>query len=225
MAMILATLPGCQNIEGTSSVSQVRIIDTSPDAPGMDIYQGSGALAYNLGFGTATSYVPITPGTYSITADKSGSQQQLISSKGTFGGSTQYTVLIGNFEASLQESIIQDQSIPAPSGEVGFRFLDQAASVGAVDLYLVSSTGTLATSKPVVTGLTFGGNSGYINVPAGTYSVVALATGTVPTSTTVATYAGASVAYLGGEARTVVLINQTLVISPGLQVIIAGDVD
>jgi len=61
-------LSGCQGIVASQSGSQVRIIDASPDAPGLDIYQNNAALAYNLGFGTITSYVPIDPGTYTTTS-------------------------------------------------------------------------------------------------------------------------------------------------------------
>ena len=42
---------------------------TSPDAPGLDIYQNGSAMAYNLGFGTVTSYVSIPAGVSTITAD------------------------------------------------------------------------------------------------------------------------------------------------------------
>ncbi len=82
---LLAPLFGCQTIDtSTPALSQVRIIDASPDAPGLDIYQNTSVIAYNMGFGTITSYVPITPGIYTISADTAGSKQQLVSSKATF---------------------------------------------------------------------------------------------------------------------------------------------
>jgi hypothetical protein len=97
-----ATLTGCQAIVSTEPQSQVRIIHATPDASGLDIYQGPNALAFNLGFGTVTSYIPLSPGTYTINADTAGSKQALSSAKTTFAASTQYTVLIGNTVGSLQ---------------------------------------------------------------------------------------------------------------------------
>src|SRR5580704_12263326 len=80
MAGLLAvTLSGCQGIVASPVLSQLRIIDTSPDAPGLDIYQNNAALVYNLGFGTITSYVPLTPGTYTISAKADGTSQVLTS--------------------------------------------------------------------------------------------------------------------------------------------------
>lgn len=225
LALSLAALSGCQAVISTPPTAQLRIIDASPDAPGLDIYEGTTPLAYNLGFGTLTSYIQISPGTYTISADTAGSKQTLSSSKATLAVTDQYTVLIGNVAASLQQVVLTDQSQPAPSGQVSFRFIDQATRIGAVDIYLVPSGEKLTAVSPVVTNIAFGVNTGYLNIPFGTYSLVMVPTGTVPTSTTIATYSGTQVTYSPGAARTFVLIDQQLVSTPGLQVVTATDFD
>jgi hypothetical protein len=224
-AAIVASLSGCSGIMGSPSLSQVRIIDASPDAPGLDIYQGNDALAYNLGFGTITSYVPIAPGTYTINADSAGTKQLLSFSKATFAAASQYTVLIGNSAASLQQLILKDQSQPAPSGQIALRFIDQATRLSALDAYLIPAGQKLTAVTPVITGLVFGTNTGYLNIPTGTYTLVLVPTGTIPTSTTIATHAGAQVTYSTGAARTIILIDQQLITTPGLQVITVSDYD
>src|SRR5215831_2946851 len=83
-----ALLSGCQGIVNSPTASQVRIIAASPDAPGLDIYQNNVAIAYNLGFGTITSYVPVDPGTYTTSANSAGTKQVLSSNKATFVTST-----------------------------------------------------------------------------------------------------------------------------------------
>jgi hypothetical protein len=227
LAVVLAPLPGCQSITGSPNLSQVRIVDASPDAPGIDVYQGSAVLAYNLGLGTVTSYVPIAPGQYSIIVDTAGSRQQLVSASGTFLTNGQYTVLVGNYAATLQELILKDQSQPAPSGDIALRFIDQSVRAGALDLYLVPSGSTIATTRPVLTDITFNTNSGYMNIPTGTYTLVAVPTGTVPSTATPTStlYTGAAVAYPGGSARTIVLIDTTVTTVPGIQVVTANDFD
>ena len=216
---------GCANVSGSPATSQVRIIDASPDAPGLDVYQGSGVLAYNLGLGTITSYVPLTPGNYTIQVNTAGTKQALVQASGTFLNGNQYTVLVGNYVNSLQELILKDQTTAAPVGQVNVRFLDQVTRVGALDLYLVPTGGTILTVKPVLTNVTFNVNTGYFNVPAGTYTLVALTAGTVPTATVTTAYTGAAVGYSSGSARTFVLIDQQLVTTPGIQAIIANDYD
>jgi hypothetical protein len=135
---LLALLTGCQAmVSGGAPLAQVRVITASPDVPALDIYQGSTALTYNLGFGSITSYIPLSAGTYTLLANTAGTHQTLISSKATLAPSAQYTVLIGNVAASLQQITLVDQSQPAPSGQVSLRLIDQATHTGAVDIYLV----------------------------------------------------------------------------------------
>lgn len=225
LTLLLFTLPGCQSITGNANVAELRIVDASPDAPGLDAYQGTNILAYNLGLGTITSYVSTTPGTYTLSVDSAGTQQRLVAAQATLLNGGQYTVLVGNYLNSLQEVILKDQSTPAPSGQINVRFLDQSTRAGALDIYLVPSGSTLATIKPVMTNITFNVNSGYFNIPTGSYTLVALPTGTVPTATTTSLYTGPSVTYSSGAARTFILVDQQLITTPGIQVVTGDDYD
>jgi hypothetical protein len=219
----IGLLSGCQGITANTSSSQVRIIDASPDSSGLDMYQGTGVLAYNLGFGTITSYIPLTAGTYTITADTAGTKQVLASVKGTFANSSQYTVLLADVGASLAGSVLTDQSQAAPSGEIALRFIDEATAISGVDIYLIPAGQKLTTVSPIFTNLTHSVNTGYLDIPTGTYTLVMVPTGTVPTSTTTATYTGAHITYAAGSATTIILIDTQLLTTPGLQVITAPD--
>jgi hypothetical protein len=216
-------LLGCQSIAGSPVTSQIRIIDASPDAPGLDIYEASAAVAYNLGFGNVTSYIPIAPGTYTLSADIDGTHTALTSAAGTLAASNQYTVLISNVQASIQEQILKDQSSPAPGGEIALRFLDESVSVGAVDIYLVPSGAVITSVAPILYAQTFGANSGYVDVPSGSYKIVAFPAGTTPIATTVATYTGNVVAYASGSATTIILLDNKILNAPALQVVTAAD--
>jgi hypothetical protein len=221
----LGTLTGCQAIVSPSPEAHVRIINATPDAPRLDLYQDSNALAFNLDFGTVTSYISLAPGAYTITSNTAGTRQILSSSKTVFTTSGQYTVLIGNTAASLQQLTLADQRQPAPPGQIALRFINQATRAGAVDIYLVPAGQKINAVPPIVTASTFGTNTGYVNIPTGTYSLAMLPAGTIPASTTIATYTGPQVAYSVGSARTIILIDQPFVTTPGLQVITANDFD
>jgi uncharacterized protein DUF4397 len=225
LAAVLGVFTGCQGLMSNPSSSQVRIVDVSPDAPNLDIYQSHEALAYSLGFGTITSYVPVTPGTYNIAANSTGTAQIVSSAKNTFQPSTQYTVLIGNTGSSPQQLTLKDQSQPAPSGQIDLRFIGQAPRAGAVDIYLVPPGQTLADAKPIATNVNNGINTGYLNIPTGTYTILMLAAGTIPTETALPAYAGTQVAYSDGSAHTIILIDQLLVSGYHLKVITADDYD
>ena len=229
-ALLLAAvgLSGCQGITSTSA--QLRLIDASPDAGVIDSYQNSSAHTYNLGFGTMTSYIPMSPGVYNLAAAKAGTRQTLVASSETLAPNHQYTEIIGAGLANLQQTLLLDQSTPAPSGRIDLRIVNQSTRSGAVDVYLVP-LGKGSSTSPVAVSLGFGANSGYIDLPEGTYAIEVVPTGTPLTSSTVTLFSGAQVAYASGAVRTVVLIDQASVglqhaaLTPGLQAIVAADVD
>ena len=227
LAVLAAGLAGCQSIAGIRPVSQVRVIDVSPDAPALDIYQNSpqssSAVLYNLGFGTVSSYIPVPAGANTHVAYVAGTQQQLATARGSFAIGSQYTVLAGNISASLQMTVLKDQSFPAPAGQVALRFLDQATRAGAVDIYLVPPGSAAARVAPIDTGLSYSSNTGYINIPSGTYSIVVLPAGAAPSSAASPLYTGSRMSYPSGSARTILLIDQQPATPSGLQVITADD--
>lgn len=228
-----ALLSGCQAVVTGTSAAQIRVIDTSPDASGLDIYQGSTAAAYNLGFGTVTSYISVDPGVYNLSAAAAGTRQTLVSAHATFVAGSQYTLLVGNTLNFLQELVLKDQSVAAPSGQISLRLLDQATGAGPVDVYLVPSGQKLTALSPILTNVVFATNTGYFNVPAAAYTLVIYPAGTVlPTTTTatsttditpVASYSGSQVTYSAGSATTLILLDQQIRTAPGVQVISATD--
>jgi hypothetical protein len=227
-AVAMATLAGCQSIDvNSSNAAQIRVVNASPNAGGLDFYDNKVAVAYNLGFQTQTSYVATNPGTQTITADAAGATppQVLTSATASLGSQKNYTVLVGNVYANLQETILLDQNFPAPTGQIAVRFLDQATAVGAVDIYLIPSGGKLTTTLPFLTDINFGTNTGYIDIPSGTYAIAVVPTGTVPVSTTVTLLTGAQVGYAAGAVRTVVLTDVQLTSTPAVYPVILDDYD
>jgi hypothetical protein len=237
LAVCGVVLAGCQGVTGLQPTAQVRVIDASPDAPALDIAHTSPATSvpnglYNIGFGTISSYIPMAAGAYTHSAYVAGTQQQLALTHGTFRAGGQYTLLTGNIVASLQMAVLKDQSTPAPAGETALRFLGQATRSGAVDLYLLPAGSSLNRASPIATGVNFGTNTGYINAPAGTYSIVAYPAGIAPGSSS-PRFTGSQAAYAGTSVHTLVLLDQRdedpqsdEPVNPrSLQVITASDYD
>jgi hypothetical protein len=219
-------LSGCQSLAGNPA--QLRILDASPDAGLLDAYQNHTGLAYNLGFGMVTTYVAMQPGTYTLSAEKAGTQQVLLSGNANLAAGKQYTEIIGNIAAGLQQTILEDQNKPAPAGEVAIRLVQQAGHAGNVDVYLVPKGGR---STQIALNLGFNAVSPYINVPAGTYAISVVPTGTVLVASTTTLMSGAQVVYESGSVRTVVILDQETLgpqrggLTPGVQAIVATDVD
>jgi hypothetical protein len=217
---------GCGTVNGTTApVTQLRIIHAAEGAGGLDIYAGTGAIAYNLGYGTVTSYVPSTPATYTITATTAGTKTVVSTVRASLPNGQQRTLLLDNSGATVQSQVLVDQAQPAPSGQVSLRFLDEAQSVGTIDLYLVPTGSTLLQVSVLKAGVLYGTSTGYLNVPTGTYTLYVLANGTVPSATTVPLYIGPSTTFPGGSARTILLLDNQLLTTPPITVTYLPDYD
>jgi hypothetical protein len=230
---LVGVLTGCQSMSVNSA--QLRVIDASPDAPGIDAYHDKTALAYNLDFGDMTSYVTMTPGKYTLAANRSGTRQALSLNTTSLMPGRQYTAIVGDIAANLQQTVLLDQTKPAAPGQVELRFVNEATRPGPVDVYLVPHSGRWMLHPPLATNLNFGANSGYLTVPAGTYSIHVVAAGSVPVASTTALMTGAQIAYDSGAVRTVVLLDHEVAgvrgmgelhgFRPGVQAIVASDAD
>jgi hypothetical protein len=228
LGVLLATLPGCQNIQTTAgSSASIRFVNASPDKslPGLDVYENTTALAYNVGFPYITSPIPLNSGAYTFSANANGTGQVLLSAKQTLAAPREYTAVISNVAANLQETIFLDQTTPAPAGNVAMRFINEATRVGPVDIYLVPHSSKLISTSPVATSVVFGGNTGYINVPADTYAISVVPAGTVPIATTQTLYPGPEIAYSGSAVRTYVLVDAGVTSAPAVAVVEGRDYD
>lgn len=210
LALGTMLLVGCQSLEMTpENVAHVRVIAASPDSPAMDFYAGASALAYGVEFGSATSYVPLTPGAkVRLSATTASSAQTLVKGKAAFSANRQYTAVVANVAANLQETVYLDQTQPAATGQADVRILDAATRAGLLDVYLVPAERSLTTTLPARVGVALGASTGYIEQPAGIYSVVVVPAGTVPVASTQPLLTGAQLNYPSGSVRTIVLVDK-----------------
>ena len=222
-------LAGCQTISGYSSTSLVRVIDASynADEPAINVYVEGTLIAANLGEGSITSYGGFAPTNNAVVkVTPTTSNTTLVSSNATLAASKSQSVLISDLNAGFQVTVLLDQSTPAPSGHSEFRVLNQAPSTGAVDVYFLAGTSATvyATAQPVITGLAVGASSGYVTIPSSTLYMVIAPSGTTLSTTATTIYNSAALPLVGGEVRTVLLVDPQLVTEP-VQVYIADDLD
>jgi hypothetical protein len=223
-------LSGCQTVSSSTSVSLLRIIDASYNAAnglGINIYVGGTELASNLALGNITGYAQLKPTNSEVVkVTASSSSTALVSADASLRAGTSQSALISDINATYQITVLEDQATPAPSGHSEFRLLNQAPSTGAVDVYFLSGTSATvyATAKPIITALAVGATSGYVSIPSSTLYMVIAPTGTTLSTTNATIYTSAAFNLVGGEVRTVLIVDPQLVTEP-VQVYVADDVD
>lgn len=220
-------LSGCQTVASSKSVSQLRIIDASYNAPAINVFVGGTELAGNLGQGSITGYATLVPTNNTLVkVTATSSSNALVTANASLRAGTSQSVLVSDINAVYQVTVLEDQATPAPSGHSEFRLLNQAPSTGAVDVYFLSGTSATvyATAKPIITALAVGATSGYVTIPSSTLYMVIAPTGTTLSTTDTTIYTSAAFNLVGGEVRTVLVVDPLLVTEP-VQVYIADDVD
>jgi hypothetical protein len=203
------------------------VIDASYNAPAVNVYVEGKLFAANLGQGSITAYGGFgSSGNAPVKITTTTNTTALATSNATFSPNKSQSVLISDINAQYQVSVLEDQSTAAPSGHSDFRVLNQAPSTGAIDVYFLAGTSATvyATAKPVITGLAVGATSGYVTIPSSTLYMVIAPSGTTLSTTATTIYSSAALPLVGGEVRTVLIVDPLLVTEP-VQVYIANDVN
>jgi len=226
---VALTLVACENVASYTQPSLVRVIDASYIAGAINVYVEGSELAGNIAQGSITPYgtlaankaaaVWVTAATVSVPT----AANALVTSDVTLLGGHQHSVLISDNGASptlYKVEALEDQQIAAASGHSAFRFLNYAAQTKAVDVYMIPAGTTIANTKPLITSLIAGGNSGYILFNSQTVTMEITPAGSLTPKWT-----SSSLALTGGEVRTVLIVDTQLTNDPPVGVFMANDVD
>jgi hypothetical protein len=214
-------LLGCQSIQNSApSQTLVRVIDSSYNAPAVDVKVGTTAIATNIGAATITNYAFLPPEDTTAYVYPTKTTTATAQAQGNFLVAQQYSVLITDSGANYTATILTDQATTPPTGQFSVRFLQQAVKAGAVDIYLVPSTSTLSGSKPLLTDVKPQSVSGYINVLAGSYTIVVTPTGVITTP-----YTSSSITFADGQVRTALIMDAQLTTNPPVTVVIGDDLN
>jgi hypothetical protein len=199
-AAVAWPLCACQTVSESQTTSLVRVVDASYNAPAVDVYAGKTEIASHVVAGTITNYAILAPGAVTITVDAAGTRKPLAKLTADLEAAGQHSVYLTDAGTGFGAKLLRDQAESAPVGNFAVRFLQTAQASGAVDIYYLAHGQSLQGATPVVKGLGPGRDSGYVDVPNGSYALVVTRAGS---KTPV--FAGSSVTYAGGEVRTVLI--------------------
>jgi len=214
------TLCGCSTVVGSGPTTLVRVIDAAYNSPALDAYVSATPIAVNFGGPSVSNYAFLPPAVATIKITPTGKSTALAQLSGTLEVSQQHTVYITGQGTDFQVTLLTDQSMAAPAGSFAVRFLQQAIATGAVDIYFVPDGTKIAAAKPVLSDLAPGTVTAYTNIPAGTYDLVV-----VPAGTTTNPYTSAATAFNSGQVNTMLIVDQQLLNTPPINVLVADDVN
>jgi hypothetical protein len=169
---LLALLPAATPAAGADSrQSRIRVVHAVPDVGAVDVYLGTTRLAAGATFFGVSEYLVVNPTHARLRAIPAGDDinrpSRILANLGAdIRAGRDYTAVVGGSVASRNVRIsllTDDNKAPAP-GNVRIRAAHFSPDAPAVDVFIDGE-------RSSVRNLRFRSASGYLEVPAGSYSV------------------------------------------------------
>lgn len=179
--VLLLGLAGC----GSLSVTNVRAVNASPGlATPYAIQVGEIQIVFDLSYGvegvlpqgqygaadTSGAYRPVGAETnepvlvYAQTASSPMAQTSQTLLQNDF-----YTIVTTSPAPNIAIQVLTDDDTPPQSGDYKLRFMDTSTQAGPIDVYVVPQGTNLNNATPVLSGITNGQVSAYLQLAPGSY--------------------------------------------------------
>lgn len=149
--------------------ARVRVFNASPDAPNIDVTANGMPVVANLAYKAASEYKTLPATTYNIQIQAAGSAMTstaLLNQSVPLIAGVDYTLVALGRAGSLKLFVLEDRYGGAPSeGNFKARFVNAALDTPNVDVYVRE------TKVNAFTSVGFYNYAGYIQSPAGSYTL------------------------------------------------------
>ncbi len=200
---------GCGGGAGGGTLTQLRVLDASPDEPNVQVVVDGAALGNPLSYQSNTGYQTVHSGARQFAIEEVGTTINLLPNYTTLNleSGTQTTIILAGFSANLQGITLADDNTAPSSGTANIRVVNAAPSLGSVDVYVVPQGTSLNNVTPTFNAQDFGQASTYTNVSVGSsanFQIYFTAVGTKFTYLSTG-----PISFLTGQNRTIVGLNGT----------------
>ena len=150
--------------------ASVRFIHAVPGAPTVDVYVNNQLAVANLEFGTASAYLNVPAGALNVSANVAGTADVAFSQTATIEDGSTLSMIATSPTAPQFEAVSDDRGELA-FGNTRFSIVHGIEGAPAVDVVFIED-GTV-----IAEGLAYGDSFGTFDVPASTYELAVVPTG------------------------------------------------
>jgi hypothetical protein len=169
--LVSVALAGCGSKGGGGGSARLRVLNAIPDANSISLTLDSTQVVSGLAFEQTTQYTGVDSGSREFKVSANGGVSNVIDTTLNLGSSDYTYVVFGPVSAAVG-SLFADTGFTKPnSGNFSVRFLNTAAGVGNLDLYLTSPGVDINTTSATVPNIGYGSGSAFTSVPNGTYEI------------------------------------------------------
>jgi hypothetical protein len=172
LCLLSVTLASCTSKSGGGGGARLRVLNAIPDANAISLTLDTNApIVTGLAFQQMTQYIDVGSGSHEFKVSANGGASNVIDTTLNLGGADYTYVVYGPVSAAVG-GLFADTGFTTPtSGNFSVRFINSAAGVGAIDLYLTAAGIDLNTTSATVSNVGYGSASAFTTVPTGTYEL------------------------------------------------------
>ncbi len=170
--LLSVTLVGCGSKGSGSSNARIRVLNAIPDANAISLTLDTDPpIVSGLAFQQVTQYMGVNAGAREFKVSANGGASNVIDTTLNLSGADYTYVVYGPVSAAVG-GLFADTGFATPtSGNFAVRFVNAAAGVGPIDLYLTAPGIDLNTTSATVPNVAYGSSSAFTSVPTGTYEL------------------------------------------------------
>lgn len=176
ISLVVSDDAGGADLFDIGTPAEVRAVHNSPDAPAVDLIVNddfANPVLTGVTFTQFSDFLEVPPASYNFKVVDTGTQTvEAINFDADLEAGIAYTVIANDFLANITELVLIDDNRRVAT-EAKLRLVHGSPSAGPVDIYLLP-VGTLPSDagvEPAYEDVTFGMETGFAGVPAGTYDV------------------------------------------------------
>jgi hypothetical protein len=175
----MSALVACDDdTTGPTEFGRLRAVNAVTDVAMMDVLFNNTSYKTDLAFKANDGYDEVSTGANVVKFREADATTDLHTANVTVVNGGRYTAVAIGTEAAPQSFVLTDDGSDPAAGKIKLRLAHGAATVGAVDVYILANANELANATPVKANLAAKAASEYFVRDAGTYVVIYTTAGT-----------------------------------------------
>jgi len=194
----LGVLGGCGG-NHNQNTAQVRMLNAVVDAEALGMLIDDGAKATGVALGSTSSFTEANSGTRDVKIVSATTAAVLLEKSLAFPDGTNDTVLVYGRRATMQASVLADETTTISSGHLRVRVVNLAPDTGSVDVYI--GTGDISTLPAAIIGAAAGNVTASAEVSPGSAPITITTSGTQDVL-----FTSAAQTFAAGQYMTIVVV-------------------